>query len=48
MGKKISIRQAKKPRSFITRDMILNHHGGSHSDKRLRRNKKNKWKPEEE
>jgi hypothetical protein len=48
MGQKFKPRQQKKPRSFITRDMLLTRHGGEHSDKRIRRNKKNKWKGEEE
>lgn len=45
MGQKIKPRQQKKPRSIITRDMILNNHGGPHVNKadKRKRNPKNTW-----
>jgi hypothetical protein len=39
MGSKFKPRQQKKPRSFITRDMILNNKGGPMRDRRDRRAK---------
>jgi hypothetical protein len=39
MGKKFKPRQQKKPRSLITRDMILNNKGGPMRDRRERRPK---------
>jgi hypothetical protein len=39
MGQKIKPRQQRKPRSIMTRDMILNTKGGFHSDKREKRSK---------
>jgi len=39
MGQKFKPRQQKKPRSLITRDMILNNKGGPMRDRRDRRAK---------
>lgn len=37
MGAKIKPRQQRKPRSLITRDMILHNKGGPHKDRREKR-----------
>ena len=37
MGQKIKHRQQRKPRSLITRDMLLNTKPGPHKDKREKR-----------
>lgn len=39
MGAKIKPRQQRKPRSYITRDMLLNNKGGPMRDRRERRPK---------
>lgn len=47
MGSKIKPRQQRKPRSYITRDMILNNKGGPHKDKREKRGKADRdWQDE--
>ena len=46
MGGKIKPRQQRKPRSIVTRDMILNTKGGPHQDKREKRQgnpRKQQW-----
>lgn len=45
MGNKIKPRQQRKPRSYITRDMILNSKGGPMRDRRDRRpkDKRKSW-----
>jgi hypothetical protein len=50
MSSKIKPRQQKKPRSLITRDMILNNHGGPMRDRRERRPKdaKRSWERDQD
>lgn len=50
-GKKINPRQQRKPRSIITRDMILHNKGGPHQDKREKRQgnpNKQRWERDDE
>lgn len=45
MGQKIKPRQQRKPRSLITRDMLVTRKGGPHTpkDEKRARNTKNTW-----
>lgn len=50
MGQKIKPRQQKKPRSLITRDMILNNKGGPmrHRNDRRIKDKRKSWENDQD
>jgi hypothetical protein len=50
MGQKIKPRQQRKPRSYITRDMILNNKGGPmrHRNDRRPKDARKSWEKDQE